>query len=295
MTLSQILVTGASGFIGSNLIGQLITQKDMTIYGISRKNNELRSPNYKHIPIDISEPGWTQFIPGGIDVVVHLAQSYHYREFPDGAQDMVRVNIDATAELLDWVRSNGVKRFLFASTGNVYAPSQEAHQEKDVCEPQNMYEVTKLCGEMLVKQYANYFDTIILRFFGVYGPGQTKMIVPMMIEAVRIGEKITLAEGTGLYINLIYIKDCIKILHQLIESPDVYKNEIFNITGKEVVTLSMIVKKIEKLLKKQANTCITPLPPVYLIGSNDKITHHLKINHFVPLEKGLKNTVRNTK
>lgn len=295
MAPSQILVTGASGFIGSNLIGQLITQEDMIIYGLSRKSNELRSLNYKHISVDISEPSWTQFLPCGIDVVVHLTQSYRYREFPDGTQDMVRVNIDATAELLDWARSNGVKRFMFASTGNVYAPSQEAHQETDICKPKNMYEVTKLCGEMLVKQYIDFFETIILRFFGVYGPGQTKRIVPMMIEAVRIGGEITLAKGVGLYLSPIYIKDCIKILHQLIESPDVYANEIFNIAGKEIVTLSMIVKEIEKLLKKEANTCHTSLPPVYLTGSNDKIIHHLKINNFVPVEKGLKDTVRNTK
>ena len=265
------------------------------LYGLSRRNNGLKNFNYKHISVDISVPGWTQSIPSGVDVIVHLTQSYRYREFPDGAQDMVRVNIDATAELLDWARSNGVKRFLFASSGNVYAPSREAHLETDVCEPQNMYEVTKLCGEMLVKQYIDFFETIILRFFGVYGPGQTKMIVPMMIEAVGVGEEITLAEGVGFYLSPIYIKDCIKILHQLIESSDVYVNEIFNIAGKEIVTLSMIVKEIEKLIKKEANTSHTSLPPVYLIGSNDKIVDHLKINNFVPLGKGLNHTVRYTK
>jgi nucleoside-diphosphate-sugar epimerase len=293
MALSQILVTGASGFIGSNLIGQLITQGDMIIYGVSRRHNTLTSSHYKHIAVDISAPGWTQSIPSEVDFVVHLAQSYRYREFPEGAQDMVRVNIDATAELLDWARFNGVKRFVFASTGNVYAPGQKAHQETDICEPKNMYAVTKFCGEMLVEQYTEIFETIILRFFGVYGPGQTKMIVPKMIEAVSTGEEITLAQGVGLYLNPIYIKDCIKILQLLIESPDIYKNEIFNIAGKEIVTLSTIVKEIEKLLRKKANTCQTSVPPVYLTGSNDKIIHHTKMNHFVPLEKGLRNTVRN--
>jgi nucleoside-diphosphate-sugar epimerase len=295
MAQTQILVTGASGFIGSNLVCHLVTQRDMLIYGLSRKHNGQKSSNYKHISIDISAPGWTQSIPSRIDVVVHLAQSYRYRDFPNGAQDMVRINIDATAELLDWARSNGVKRFLFTSTGNVYAASQKAHKETDLCEPQNMYEVTKFCGEKLVIQYTDYFETIVLRLFGVYGAGQTKMIVPMMIEAVRIGKEITLAGGAGLYLSPIYIKDCIKILHQLIVSPDAYKNEIYNIAGKEVVTLSMIVREIEKLLKKEANTCQTSLSPAYLIGSNNKIIHHMKIKSFVPFEKGLKKTVRNAK
>ena len=57
----------------------------------------------------------------------------------------------------------------------------------------------------------------------------------------------------------------------------------------------MIVKETEKLLKKKANTCRTSLPPAYLIGSNDKITQHSKINHFIPLKKGLEDTVKSTK
>ena len=104
MAYKQILVTGASGFIGSNLIDHLISQKDLKIYGLSRTGIQFESNNYEHISVDMSVPDWTHFLPSRLDVVIHLSQSYRYREFPNGAIDMVRINIDATAELLDWAR-----------------------------------------------------------------------------------------------------------------------------------------------------------------------------------------------
>ena len=151
-----------------------------------------------------------------------------------------------------------------------------------------MYAITKFSAEMLVSQYSDYFETIIARFFGVYGPGQKSMIIPSMIDAVSTGKEITLAGGIGLFLNPIYISDCIEILNQLVISRNIFKNEIFNISGSKTTTLFEIVQKIEKLLGKKANIRITTDRPIFLIGSNNKIMSHTKIKTLVPIESGLK-------
>ena len=73
---------------------------------------------------DLTRPGVQRALPGGAQGVIHLAQSRHDRTFPEGADDVVDVNVAATARLLDYARSAGAGRFVLASTATVYRRSQ---------------------------------------------------------------------------------------------------------------------------------------------------------------------------
>ena len=122
----NILITGSTGFIGKNLLRQLSDEGDAKVYAICRKELiGFKADNVKFIETDLSQKNWLQNVPGEIDVVVYLAQSYRYREFPDGAEDMLRINEQCVFEMLEWSRKNGVQKFIFASTGNV-SPSSTA-------------------------------------------------------------------------------------------------------------------------------------------------------------------------
>jgi UDP-glucose 4-epimerase len=288
----RFLITGSRGFIGRYLVQELL-ESGATVYAHDRSDETPALARHISLVGDLTTPGWTSFLPEQVDVVVHLAQSTRYREFPDGALDMLRVNVDATVELLDWARTHGVSQFLFASTGSVYRPSSEFLNEDDHCHPTSMYAATKLSAEYLVQQYAGFFRTVIVRLFGVYGPGQKDMIIPNMIDRVRMGKEITLAQGIGLQFTPIYVSDCVTMLQMLIDA-DHHRatGEVYNLAGNEVITLADLVDLIAEHLHLPANTRKTDSDPTFLQGSIAKICHLIDYAPQMSLENGVLHTLQ---
>lgn len=281
-TINQsVLITGASGFIGKYLTASLQVSDCFSVYCVSRDEG-----------FDISKRKWTRNIEiENVHNVVHLAQSRFYREFPEKSEDMVKVNIDATAELLDWSRTHGVKRFIFASTGNVYKSSTCKLNENSPAEPNSFYGATKLAAEQLVNRYQDYFQVINLRFFGVYGPNQKNMLIPNIIEKIIKGQEIQLAEGVGLYLTPLYIKDCIKIIKELIERQLRNRNCLFNISGPEIVSLRDIIIKLEKILMLKAIIRPTDDEVTQFVADNSRIDLLLDDMEYTPIDEGLKKTL----
>jgi UDP-glucose 4-epimerase len=240
---TKVLITGANGFIGANLVKYLLKKDEFEIVSITRDQG-----------FDLSTPNWTERIGNQkIDIVIHLAQSMHYRDFPGGAKDMFAVNVASTLDLLDWSYRNSIKRFIFSSTGNVYKPAQNVVDEDSICQPSSMYAATKMNAENLILQYQKYFDVVITRLFGVYGPSQKGMIIPTMIDRVMKNEKITLAKNKGIYLTPLYISDCIEYFYKFITGDYEKNDKIFNLAGNEILNLREIVDIISKALEKTPN------------------------------------------
>lgn len=283
----KVLITGAKGFIGQNLISRLSQFSDIKIFALDIKGENKREHLCQTLNTDIAMQGWTEIIPEPMDVVVHLAQSMRYRDFPEGAYDMVKININGTFELLDWCQKNFAKKFIFSSTGNVYKAKRGFLTEEDICEPSSMYASTKLCAEHLVTQYSTFFQTIILRLFGVYGPGQTNMIIPNIIESVYKKKEITLAQKIGLYMTPIYISDCVEMLYKLIIDQKT-TCDTFNMSGSEVTHLGDIIKYVEELLNCSANISFSNDEPRYLLGESKKLREALDYNKMVSFKEGMR-------
>jgi UDP-glucose 4-epimerase len=289
----RILITGARGFIGRHLINRLLRCSDTQIFALDVPGDSKREHSYQSLSVDMSLPGWSEIICEPMDTVVHLAQSLRYRDFPEGAYDMVKININGTFELLEWCRKNSVKKFIFSSTGNVYKEQKQKLTENDICEPTSMYAATKLSAEHLVKQYSIFFQTIILRLFGIYGPGQSNMTIPNIIESVRKGNEITLAQKIGLNMTPLYISDCIEMIYKLIMDNNLGKNILLNMASSEAIHLGDIIKKIENYLNCKAIIKITDHDPKYLQGENKKIRETINYDPVVCFDEGIKNTLFN--
>ncbi len=276
----KILITGSTGFIGINLVSFLKNNNSIVILDASRD-----------IGFDLSHDGWTKNLPKNeIDVVIHLAQSSLYRNFPEGATDIRKVNIDSTAEILEWARINKIKKFIFASTGSVYENSKGEKKESDTPSPNSFYGVSKLTSELMIQSYSKFFDTIILRIFGAYGPDQNNMLIPNMINKIKNSEDIPLASCKGLYINPIYIDDLVQIIKRFIDK----KNEccdIFNIGGPEILSLHDIVLRLEKILDIKANIEEINAEPAYAVGSISKIKNYFSNLVFTDIDDGLNRCV----
>ena len=288
----KVLVTGATGFVGGRLAEALTTLDFVeTIYAVSRGDHVKSSSRLHWIKADLGQQGWTDHLPNdSIEVVIHLAQSDGYRDFPERVRDVFDVNVKATYELADWSRTHDVKSFLFTSSGNVYGFADKEFQEDDDCCPDSMYGASKLSAEILLKPFAECFGVTVLRLFGIYGPGQKDKLIPDLIDRIQYGKEIVLDAGIGVKLNPLYVTDLTDVIIKLISKAPAPKFEIYNIGGSEIVNIRQLVSELELISGKTARIRETEKPPKILVGSTTKLKRVLSWKAETAIIKGLKKT-----
>lgn len=276
--MMKILITGASGFVGSNLC-QYFNEKGVDLIKINRKNG-----------FDLSKRGWTNGIKTkNIDTIIHMAQSNNHRDFEHKSKEIFDTNVSATQELLEWSRLNGVKRFIYTSSFNVYENKNKPRKEDSNLNTESFYGLTKLISEQLVSHYSIFFETVILRLNTVYGPKQSKALIPQMIQRLNNNEIIYLAKGEGVILSPIYVMDLSKIFLKLIQSKKKFDNEIINVAGNEVVSLEKIVKVLSDNLILKPKIKQTDNEIKYFISDSTKLRGFLNSSFsFTSIEKGLR-------
>jgi nucleoside-diphosphate-sugar epimerase len=213
----SVLVTGGSGFIGRHLVARLPD-------AIAPSRAEL----------DLSKP--LSALPERVETVVHLAQSSRYREFPVGVDDVVAINVTAAAALADYARRAGARRFVLVSTGGVYGFGARPAREDDRVRPIGFYQASKYAAEVLLAPYAEYFATVILRPFFVYGPTQRGMLVASLARRVLRGQRVT---GPGPSMNPIHVDDAVRAIEAALT---VKESAVINVAGDEIVTVADIAR-----------------------------------------------------
>ena len=271
----KILVTGAAGFIGSNLAAKLARRGDEVIgldnfndyYDPARKRaNEARLngfPNFRMIEADIRdrEGLFALFARERFDAVAHLAALAGVRNavrFPDL---YVAVDFNGTQNLLDAGREYGQPHFVFASTSSVYGDTKRIpFEESDPCDrPLQPYAAAKRAAEMLGFTYFHLFGQTftVVRFFTVYGPnGRPDMMAYLLADSITKGRQIPLYDGGEMYRDWTYVEDITDGVVLALDRPLGY--EIFNIGRGEPVKLLDFVHMLEELAGGEANVQVQP-------------------------------------
>jgi nucleoside-diphosphate-sugar epimerase len=281
-----IVVTGAGGFIGSHLVRRLGHQAVIAVCR-SMSPGTLDSSAFA-TRVDMARPGWTRSLPPRADSVVHLAQSRSHRAFPEGAEDVVHVNVDATFELLNWARQSGVQRFVFASTGTVYPSQNRLIGEDDRVSPTSFYAASKIAAESLCSPFSKFFDVTILRPFGVYGPGGKDSVINRLVERVLLQRPIELDEGLGLITTPTYIDDCIDVLERILSLSarnDVPR--IINVCGSDEVSLRDVCSVAADVAGVPLSIQANNKPATRLSGSNSRAKQLLDWSPRYTLRDGL--------
>lgn len=280
----KILITGATGFIGSQLARTLQSRHE--IFALARKQPPPDSPTQMQwIEQDLTQPLDYSRLPNRVDAVIHLAQSKFYRQFPERAQDIFAVNIQSTFQLLEYARQAGAECFIFASTGGIYGYSYEKFVETDPVNPLNFYLSSKYSAELLIANYQPFFRTIVFRFFFVYGPGQRGMLIPNLLGKVQRGEPVVIEGNPGLRINPIYVEDAVQVFEPAL---GLSTSTLFNVAGNEVVTLTDLIELMEEVSGKEASIEHTAANPGGdLIGDNRRMKEVLGIHPQISLLAGL--------
>lgn len=240
--MARVLLTGATGFLGSRVLERLALEHDVT--AVARRAASHVPPGVRWLVHDLSEATLSDEFPRRIDVVVHLAQSRHFREFPVGAGDTFAVNVGSTSLLLDWARQSGASKFVLASTGGVYRPSSLPHREEELLsvEVPSFYVGSKVASEVLAHAYRSDFVVVVLRFFFIYGLGQPKsMLIPRLVAAVTESRPVLLQGPGGMRLNPIHVSDASAAVMSCLALPI---SRTINVAGPEIVSLRQITEII---------------------------------------------------
>jgi nucleoside-diphosphate-sugar epimerase len=286
--MSKILITGATGFIGSHLVKLLQGRHEIIVLS-RRRPGPLLGGGIAWLGGDLSERLDFSKLPDKVDVVIHLAQSRFYRQFPERAEDIFDVNVQGTFRLLEYARHAKAESFLFASTGGVYGYGPKKFLETDPVNPSNFYGISKLLGELLLRGYGPFFRTVIFRFFFVYGAGEEKMLIPSLLEKVRAGETVTIEGNPGLRTNPIYVGDAVRVFDVALNKPVA---GVFNVAGDEAVTIRDLVGLVEEVVNKKASIQHTKdHGQGDLVGDNSRMKELLNVLPETPLREGLRKMV----
>jgi nucleoside-diphosphate-sugar epimerase len=282
----RILVTGATGFIGSHLVPVLAATNE--IHAITR-GPHADVPGVEWIEHDLRDPIENAPLPTRIDTVVHLAQSRRYRDFPGGAPDIFALNVGSTFELVEYARRAGATRFVFTSTGGVYGHGDERFVEEDVVNPINFYLASKHAAETILAPYVTQLHTIVLRLFFVYGPGQGQMLISSLARKVLAGEPITIEGDPGIRINPLYVDDAVRVLERTLQHD---ASLLCNVAGHETVTISDLVHVLGDIVGRAP--AIEHIPADHngdIVGDTKRMEEELGVTPRVSLHDGLSQVV----
>ena len=160
--MRKILVTGGAGFIGSNLIHELVSQgyevTSIDDYSAGLKKNEVEGAEYINLDIDMVDN-----LDNNFDICFHLAAKSRVQPSFSDPTEYFRVNVNGTMKIMEWAKNNKVKV--------VYAGSSSRHHDPS----DSPYAMYKFLGEEVCKLYKNSYsvDMEIARFYNVYGPNES--------------------------------------------------------------------------------------------------------------------------
>ncbi len=258
----RALVTGCAGFVGSNLVDELLNAGD-TVVGLdsfspyydpkiklANLSSALANPKFTLVKLDLANDPLGEHFEG-VDVVFHQAAQPGVRfDWANGMRDYSEANVVATQRTLEESRRQGVTRFVYASSSSVYGnrPTYPT-PESQAPNPFSPYGVSKLAGEQLCSVYAQNwgFSTVSLRYFTVFGPRQRPdMAMHRLIQAAVTGSRFPLMGDGQQRRDFTFVSDVV-MANVLAATSDVSPGSVFNIGGGSPVALVDVVSKLEEI------------------------------------------------
>ncbi len=316
--MKKIIVTGGSGFIGSNLVNYLIKKKyfviniDKLTYSSNKYFSDIRSKkNYKFFQFDINNKNKLikvirKFKPKAI---FNLAAETHVDRSIDGPRDFIHTNLNGTFYLLESLRFLQKKkikpRLIHISTDEVYGDIKRnlRSDENYKYEPSSPYSATKAGADHLVKSYIRTYklNAVISNCCNNYGPFQfPEKLIPKMIANILNNKELPIyAKGENSR-EWIHVQDHCEALLRLYLKGKTGEN--YNVgSGKNLRNIDL-VKKILKIFKslgvkigKKSKIKFVKDRPGHdyrYALNNKKILRKLKWSNKISFEDGLRNTVK---
>lgn len=296
----RVLVTGGAGFIGSNLVADLVRSgnKVTVIDNLSTgyRTNLDQFPSVRFIEEDIRNAEAVDEAVKGNEVIFHLAASVGNKRSIDDPLTDASVNVLGTLYILEAARKFGVSKIVTSSSAGVFGelktmPIKEDHP----VEPDSPYGCTKLCEEKLCLTYSKLYpmDVICLRYFNVYGPHQRYdaygNAIPIFVFRMLRGETIYIYGDGEQTRDFVHVADVVQA--NLLAASGNGLSGAFNIASGKYITVNKLVQLITKYGEGSSRVEYTDSRPGDVLHSLADISLAQKFfgyNPTVPIEEGLK-------
>jgi nucleoside-diphosphate-sugar epimerase len=234
---ARVIVTGASGFIGHNLVRRLSRIGAETLV-IDRIQPAEHFPGVEFEWADLRH--LNQMYEA--DYLIHLAAVTNAGYAEKYPMETYETNVLGTVNLLNHVKIG--KRILFPSTALVYQASEEPINEEAELDQSSTYAQSKTIGEQVLKFHSSRHevDHTLVRFFNVFGPGQLPMyIIPQILRQILEENKVVVRNGAVMR-DMLFVDDCIEAVLRLTVTPQ-GANTVFNIGSGKIVSIAEIARQ----------------------------------------------------
>jgi len=308
----KILITGGAGFIGSNLASYIISQKsDVFVidnFITSNKSNIehlKKNAAFHFIKGDITDNNtFNTLLSYRFDHIFHLASAASPIQYSKYAIETLMTNSVGTKNVLDFMVKTKSKRFVYASTSEVYGdPLVHPQPEKywgnvNSIGERSCYDEAKRFGEALCMSYMRKknLDIRIVRIFNTYGPFMEKddgRVISNFVNQALDHKKITVyGKGTQTR-SFCYIDDLVLGLNKMMNTPNLM-GEVINLGNDNEITIIEIAHLIKKLTKSKSEVVYNPLPQDDPKKRKPDLTKAEKLLNWKPtveLKTGIINTI----
>ena len=324
---THILVTGAAGFIGSQLVDALlkrnyrVTGMDninsyydtslkyarLAVAGIAQEaihdGNPVESTtctDYRFIKLDLADRIGMEhlFEKGKYDIVVNLAGQAGVRYSIENPYAYMESNVLGFLNILEACRYHAVKHLLYASSSSIYGMADRVPYSEDdqTDHPVSLYAATKKSDELMAYAYSKLYGIPVtgLRFFTVYGPwGRPDMAPYLFMKSVLNGKPIKVFNHGNLSRDFTYIDDIISGLLLLIEHPsrESIPSRIYNIGHASPVNLLDFISTIERVTGRKAVMQMEDMQPgdVYCTCADvSHLQHDFGYHPEISIEEGIR-------
>ena len=285
----RILITGSSGFVGRSVLKKVesnLDKKNVTL--LSSHVNSLYSTCVYHKDMN----GYHWDLPNDFDVLVHIGawtpkSSNESQDFSCSFD-----NILFTKTLLQSLPN--VKRIVFISTLDVYAPTNDVISEKSLVSPISLYGFSKLYCEEMVKAWSeqNHMDCCILRLGHIYGIGEEayRKVIPVLIKQALKNETINITTSGEELRSFLNIEDCANIICQATLGS---MCGLYNVVSSKAVSVKEIAFMIKKLSSSMSEIVIhnRNIATRDCVFDNSHLRDAFQLEDEIDLARGLKGEI----
>ncbi|MCK4244295.1 MAG: SDR family oxidoreductase [Candidatus Omnitrophica bacterium] len=303
------LVTGGAGFIGCNLVRRLVALgKKVRVFDnfSTGKRENLRDILYRKIELiegDLRDLACVMEATKKVKIIFHEAALPSISRSVIAPNTTNDVNITGTLNLLQAARANGVKRLIYASSSSVYGNSPELPKDEEMTtEPISPYAVSKLAGEGYCQAFRHIYglETIILRYFNIFGPYQDPTseysgVIAKFINAFLDSTPLTVYGDGEQSRDFTYVDDVVEANLAAASCSADNSGEIFNVAAGKMVTLNRMIEILKALFKQEPKVIYTDPRPGdvrHSLANVSKLKEKLNFVAKIPFEEGLKRTVK---
>lgn len=301
--MKKIFVTGATGFVGANLVRTLL-KKNYEVHIIKRKNSDVWRikdvlPKLHLHEIDLLEKRFLARLLQTLkpNVIFHLANLGLYGGIDAPLNKSLEVNLQGTVNLIEAADSIDYECFINTGSSAEYGDKNTPMKEDDVCQPTSNYALAKLASTLYAKSYATKTNKPLatLRLFSPFGPFDhpARFITETILKLLK-GEEIYIKDPSAVH-DYIFIEDVVSAFLQCIKNPKKLSREIINVgSGKQIQVkgvLELLTQNMVSNSKITYNDLSSDKKVMWQAGikkAKQVLDWHPKTN----LDQGLKKTIK---